>query len=100
MKEIKNKNAVNCPKCGKEATMKSTSSQLMYGAFICLLSLSVSLWIPIVGWICTPIFAILTIILFISSILAKIQGGAMIECKECNSKYNITKQEYKRMKSN
>lgn len=100
MNEIKSKNRVICPKCGKEASMKTISSQLLYGAFICLLSLSVSLWIPILGWMCVPIFAILTVILFISSILAKFQGSAIIECEECKSKFNVSKTEYKKMKSN
>ena len=40
------------------------------------------------------------IILLIVSLIAKIQGSATIVCKECNSKFKITKEEYKKMKSN
>lgn len=99
MNEIKSKNKATCPKCGKEAIVKTMWSQLLYGAVICILSFGVSLWIPIIGWICSPIFIIIGGILFLSSILAFIQGSAIMECEECKSKFNISKSEYKKMKS-
>lgn len=100
MKEIKNKNIVSCPKCEQEAIMTTVSAQILSVAIIFLLSFGVAVWVPIVGWICAPIMMLIGIILLIVSLIAKIQGSATIVCKECNSKFKITKEEYKKMKSN
>ena len=100
MKEIKNKNIVSCPKCEQEAIMTTVSAQIASFAIICLLSFGVSVWIPIVGWVCAPILFLMGIKLLIVSLIVKIQGSATIVCKKCNSKFKITKEEYKKMKSN
>ena len=95
MKEIKIKNMVACPKCGKEATICSTSNSMFIWMIVSLLCFGVSVWIPVLGWICTPIFIIMAIIFFIAAIIGLFTGGAKIECKKCNSKYKLTKEEYK-----
>lgn len=99
MKEIKNKNIVSCPKCKRDAMMTTASAQALSLGIICLLSFGVAVWIPFVGWVCAPILFLMGIILLITSLIAKMIGSATIVCKECNSKFKITKEEYKNMKS-
>lgn len=96
MKEIKNNGTVVCPKCGEGAEMHSTSASMFIYMVVSLLCLGVSVWIPILGWICAPIFIMMAIVFFIAAIIGLFTGGAKIECKNCNSKYKLTKEEFKR----
>jgi hypothetical protein len=95
MKEIKsNSNTVKCPSCGKKASITSTASSKFASAIICFLGICASIWIPIIGWICLPIFIILTCVFVLLGIIGIIKGGGIITCKECNKKYKLTKEEY------
>ena len=85
MKEVKNQNKVRCPICGKEATLTSHAMISVSYAVLSILGLSVSVWIPIVGWICAPIFLIMAIVF---SLRAIITSGATIKCNHCNSEYH------------
>lgn len=95
MKEIKNNGTVACPKCGEGAEMHSTSANMFICMVVSLLCFGVSVWIPVLGWICAPIFIIMAIVFFIAAIIGLFTGGAKIECKNCNSKYKLTKEERK-----
>lgn len=95
MKEVKNQNKVICPKCGKEATLTSRAMISVSYAILSILGLSVSVWIPIFGWVCAPIFLIIAIVFSVRAITT---GGAIIKCNHCNSEYILNKDEYKEYK--
>lgn len=99
MKEIKSKYMVDCPKCNQKAILKTLSSQMVSFGVISLFSFGVSLCIPIIGWICAPIFFFMGIILLILSLIAKFKGSATIVCYRCHSKFKLTNEEYKNIKS-
>ena len=95
MKEIKNKAYIECPKCGQQAIITTTSSVLIGLGIIALLAGGCLIWIPILGWVCAPIAFILGFVFIILGIISAIIGGAKIECEHCKSKYKLTKSEYK-----
>lgn len=95
VKEIKSKAYTECPKCGQQATIGTTSSGLIGLGVITLLAGGCLIWIPVLGWVCAPVAFILGFAFIIFGIIAAIIGGATIECKHCNSKYKLTKSEYK-----
>lgn len=98
MNEVKNKSYIECPKCGKQATIKSASSIFFSAGAILWLAGGCLLWIPIIGWIGAPLAFILGTIFLVIGIIAVIVGGAVIQCSHCNSTYNLTKSEYKKFK--
>lgn len=99
MKEIKSKYMVDCPKCNKKAILKTLSSQFVSFGVISLFSAVVSVCIPIIGWMFAPIFFVMGIILLILSLIAKFKDSATIVCYRCQSKFKLTKEEYKNIKS-
>ena len=98
MKEIKNKSIVKCPKCNSEATMSTIASTLIGLGIILLLAGGCLIWIPILGWICAPISIILGLVFIVVGLVYIPIGGATINCKSCNSKFKLTKAEYKMYK--
>lgn len=100
MNEVKNKSYIKCPKCGQQASIKSASSIFFSAGVILWLAGGCLLWIPIIGWIGAPITFILGTIFLVIGIIAAMIGGAVIQCTHCNSKYNLTKSEYKEFKKN
>ncbi|SFI95286.1 hypothetical protein SAMN02910355_0285 [Terrisporobacter glycolicus] len=95
MKEIKNKAYIECPKCGRQATVGTASSGFVGMGIVTLLAGGCLIWIPVLGWVCAPVAFLLGFIFIILGIIAAIIGGATIECKHCNSKYKLTKEEYR-----
>lgn len=96
MKEMKkNNNIIECPKCKKQATITSTTVNMMTGSFVCLVLMIVFMFIPTANLILVPIMFLLFMVLFIISIIAIFTGGGTITCKHCNSKYKLKKEEYK-----
>ena len=100
MNEVKNKSYIECPKCGKQATIKSASSIFFSAGAILWLEGGCLLRIPIIGWIGAPLAFILGTIFLVIGIIAAMIGGAVIQCTHCNSTYNLTKTEYKEFKKN
>lgn len=96
----KNKNnkyagKIECPECKSMNTVASSLSTNALGIFvICLLSFSVSLWIPILGWIAAPIFLIMAFVALVSAILGIFTKQYTFVCQDCKSKYKIDKSEY------
>lgn len=95
MKEIKNKAYTECPKCGQQALITTTSSGLIGLGIITLLAGGCLIWIPVLGWVCAPVAFILGFAFIVFGIISAIIGGAKIECEHCKSKYKLTKSEYK-----
>lgn len=95
MKEIKNKAYTECPKCGQQALITTTSSGLIGLGVITLLARGCLIWIPVLGWVCAPVAFILGFAFIVLGIISAIIGGAKIECEHCKSKYKLTKSEYK-----
>lgn len=95
VKEIKNKSYTECPKCGQQALMTTTSSTLIGLGIMLLLTGGCFMWIPVLGWVCAPVAFILGFVFIILGIISAIIGGAKIECEHCKSKYKLTKSEYK-----
>lgn len=98
MKEIKNKSYIECPKCGQQATVTSASSTFYTVGIASLLTGGCLLWIPVLGWISAPIAFILGIIFIVLGIISSFIAGAVVECKNCKTKYSLTKEEYKKHK--
>lgn len=108
-KEVKTKEKNNimegkiaCPNCGSTDTIASnvTAGILGIGAIFCLLATSISMWIPIIGWIATPIFGMGTIICFIGYIVTLLGMKYTFYCKSCEKKYKISKTEYMKLSKN
>lgn len=102
-KEIKNKTdknilvgKVSCPACGSTDTIASNAAAGLWGTItiICFLGFCFSIWIPIIGWITTPFFAIGFIISLIVWIVTAVALKYTFYCKDCNKKYKISKKEY------
>ena len=90
------KGKVACPNCGSTDTIASnaTAGVLVVGAIFCFLATGVSIWIPIIGWIVTPIFGIGTVICFVGYIVTLLGMKYTLYCKSCEKKYKIGKIEY------
>lgn len=98
MNEVKNKSYIECPKCGKQATIKSASSIFFSAGAILWLAGGCLLWIPVLGWICAPLAFLIGIVFIVLGIISSLTAGAIVECENCKTKYTLTKEEYKKYK--
>lgn len=102
----KNKNnkyagKIECPECKSMNTVASSFSTNSLSIFIiCVLGFSVSLWIPILGWICAPILLIMAFVALVSAILGIFTKQYTFMCNDCKSKYKIDKSEYNEIVKN
>ena len=103
----KNKNnifigKVECPEC---KSMNTTANNNMATSsfatiFICFLCFSISIWIPILGWIVAPTFALVGIGSLIPLVLSIFTKEYTFVCNDCTAKYKINKSEYKNLVKN
>lgn len=101
-KEIKKKDKnimqgkVKCPNCGSMETIASnvTAGTLGVLSIFCFLASCISIWIPIIGWIATPIFILGAFGCFIGFVITLLGMKYTFYCKSCEKKYKISKSEY------
>ena len=79
-----------CRKCN--GNMEYRKSTPVGRVFCCIVCCSISLWIPILGWILAPIFAITALFAWM--------GGTKYsaKCKDCGHEIVITKQHYEEIR--
>lgn len=98
---------VACPQCGSLETeasnpaSKSAAASFTF-AFMSLLGLSVSFWIPIVGWFLIPVFAIFIGLGIAGGIVFGISSVVVVKeykfkCNACESLHKINIKEYKEL---
>lgn len=65
-----------CPRCGSSRVERQSLFLIGLVGFGC------SFWIPIVGWVLAPVFAVLAVIGLIRAIVSR---RPLYRCKECNN---------------
>lgn len=90
---------IACPECKGVARVSSDACRMfLYGSMLLLLSICM-IGVPVIGWICIPIYLIASVVFLILSIIAKIKGTATVRCPRCKCKYKVSKDEYLEFKA-
>lgn len=97
-KQKKNIDLVKCPECGEQAKLRMIYPELIGATFLAsvpMIIISLIIFPPL-----ALIWFILDMIALMLSPLTLIFRGYRIECKHCNSRFKLSKKEYKEMKYN
>lgn len=99
MKKTKNDiSIINCPECGKQAKVTSPIVTSLILAPACFISALILSFIPVIGWFSSVICLILGVIFLVTWPIITLFGKYVIQCKHCNSKFTLTRKEYKEYK--
>lgn len=94
MAENKGQQIINCTKCGsnkvKQAWFKGAT--LLIG----FLGIGICMWIPIIGWILIPVFAVVMLAGIVGLFIPTKE--TTFQCVECKHSFNVDKEKVKEYK--
>lgn len=87
---------MKCPECNSMNTRANNKTAVtgIIGIIVCSIGSFISLLIPFIGWIATPIFILGAVASVIMLVLSAFTKTYTLVCLDCNAKYTIDKKEY------